>query len=65
MAEVKRSTPSQGKMVRHKSDGKLVSHKSDGSWTVPKGKDVQGVTRDASRQVIKNYGPALEKLKRH
>ncbi len=57
MAEVKRSTPSSGKSVGH--------DKSNGRWTVPKGKDVQGVTRDASRQVIKNYSGALEKLKKH
>ena len=54
MAEVKRST-SSGKFAKRDSAG----------WTVPKGKDVQGLTRDASRQVIKNYGPALEKLKKH
>ena len=55
MAEVKRYTSSE----------KFTRRDSNGRWTVPKGNDVQGVTRDASRQVIKNYKPALEKLKKH
>lgn len=45
--------------------GKVVTHTTDGRWTVPKGKDVHAMTRDASRQVIKNYGDALGKLKKH
>jgi hypothetical protein len=57
MAEHKRSTPSTG------GAGRTI--KGSGNWTVPKGKDVQSVTRDASRQVIKHYGDALEKLKKH
>jgi hypothetical protein len=36
-----------------------------GHFVVPRGKDLNTVTRDASRQVINNYGPALEKLKKH
>lgn len=36
-----------------------------GNWHVPRGKDMGSVTRDATRQVIKNYGDALEKLKEH
>lgn len=43
----------------------FVRRDDKGSFVVPRGKDVTSVTRDASRQVIKNYGPALEKLKKH
>jgi hypothetical protein len=59
MAEVKRSKAATG-VARHSSK---IS--GGGNWTVPKGKDVQGVTRHAARQVIKNYGDALGKLKKH
>lgn len=36
-----------------------------GTWKVPRGSDLRSVTKDASEQVIKNYGDALEKLKKH
>jgi len=57
MAGHKRSTPLSGVADR--------TTKRSGDWTVPKGKDVQSMTRDASRQVVKNYGEALKKLKKH
>jgi hypothetical protein len=57
MAGHKRSTPLSGGAER--------TTKRSGDWTVPKGKDVQSMTRDASRQVVKNYGEALKKLKKH
>lgn len=47
--------------------GSALSQRSGkvADWHAPRGKDMGSVTRDATRQVIKNYGDALEKLKKH
>jgi hypothetical protein len=34
-------------------------------WKIPRGGDIREVTRDATEQVIKRYGEALDKLKKH
>jgi hypothetical protein len=59
---VKRSS-SSGRVMTSRSAGKITP--TTGKWSVPKGNDITGVTRDATRQVIKHYGDALEKLKKH
>lgn len=59
MTKSNRSTADRVIGTGHASKSKTTT------WTVPKGPDVRSVTRDASRQVIKHYGEALEKLKDH
>lgn len=56
--------------LKRSSSGRIAevgrSTSSDqGTWKVPRGSDLRSVTKDASKQVIKNYGDALEKLKKH
>lgn len=43
---------------------KMEIRTSTGSWKIPRGNDARTVTRDAGRQVIKNYGEALDKLRK-
>lgn len=58
----KKSSSSKRAMTSRSAS--TISKKASRDWSVPKGKDVQSITRDATRQVIKHYGDTLDKLKR-
>lgn len=48
-----------------KTGGSFVLRDGKSKFVVPRGKDLTTVTREASRQVIDKYRPALEKLREH
>lgn len=60
------STKTQsGSTARSAVKGRSTKASKAATWSVPRGRDLRTVTKDATHQVIRNYGETLRKLERN